>query len=164
MEENSRLQKETIASEHPLEQESLSLKKRPKKKLLLIGGITLAIVIAVLALVLHKSEFEKVYDEVSQVDAQLTGGDDYFIIDTNPFDKPYDELELWQQFLFSDIQSSALEAIQLANDRLGFNGSLYTRMLDTTALMGRQTDETDRYEVSWTYHPDTGLEVTYEIK
>ena len=37
-------------------------------------------------------------------------------------------------------------------------------MMKTTALMGRQSAETDKYKVSWTYHPDNGLEVTYEKK
>ena len=37
-------------------------------------------------------------------------------------------------------------------------------MMKTTALMGRQEEETKKYRVSWTYHPDRGLEVTYEEK
>lgn len=32
----------------------------------------------------------------------------------------------------------------------------------TTALMGRQTDEWDGYEATWSYHPDSGLDMTIE--
>ena len=61
-------------------------------------------------------------------------------------------------------QENALEAIRYANDELGFNGSVYSKMMQTNALMGRQTEETAKYRVSWTYHPSDGLEVTYEKK
>ena len=29
---------------------------------------------------------------------------------------------------------------------------------------GRQSSENEKYKVSWTYHPDDGLKVTYEKK
>ena len=37
-------------------------------------------------------------------------------------------------------------------------------MMNTSALMGRQVEENDKYKVSWTYHPDDGLTVTYTKK
>ena len=61
-------------------------------------------------------------------------------------------------------QESALEAIKYANEELGFGDSVYSDMMNTTALMGRQTEENDKYKVSWTYHPDDGLTVTYTKK
>ena len=64
--------------------------------------------------------------------------------------------------LASRTQEKALEAIKYVNKELGFNGSLYNRMLETNAIMGRQSEENDKYRVTWTYHPDEGLEVTYE--
>lgn len=66
--------------------------------------------------------------------------------------------------LSSDWESEALTAIQYANEELGFSTSVYTRMLETSPLMGRQSKENDKYIVSWTYHPDDRLEVTYEKK
>lgn len=72
--------------------------------------------------------------------------------------------ELTQSLLLPDAQEGALEAIRYANEELGFNGSVYSQMMNTTALMGRQSAENDKYRVSWTYHPDDGLEVTYEKK
>ena len=47
---------------------------------------------------------------------------------------------------------------------LGFSDSLYQDMLNTSAIMGRQSEENEKYRVKWSYHPDDGLEVTYEKK
>ena len=57
-----------------------------------------------------------------------------------------------------------LKAIKHANTALGFDSGLYNQMLKTNALMGRQTEENDKYKVAWSYHPDDGLEVTYSKK
>ncbi|MBQ9942147.1 MAG: hypothetical protein IJP03_03965 [Christensenellaceae bacterium] len=72
--------------------------------------------------------------------------------------------EFVKSMLLPNTQENALEAIRYANDELGFNGSVYSKMMQTNALMGRQTEETAKYRVSWTYHPSDGLEVTYEKK
>ena len=37
-------------------------------------------------------------------------------------------------------------------------------MGETRSMDGRQSDENDKYKVTWTYHPDKGLEVMYEKK
>lgn len=85
------------------------------------------------------------------------------MIDTYPDE--YENMDSAMVALLApSAQENALEAIQYANDALGFNGSVYSQMMKTTALMGRQSAETDKYKVSWTYHPDNGLEVTYEKK
>ncbi len=76
----------------------------------------------------------------------------YLKIDTNPSDI--------EDFYNTD----AADAIQEINKDLGFTSALYQKMLDTCALDGRQYDENDKVKVSWTYHPDKGLVVTYERK
>ena len=81
-----------------------------------------------------------------------TFGDDgsYMAIDTNPYD-------------ISDyIDPDAYQAIQDTNDKLGFPDSTTENMNHTRALDGTQTDEIDGFEVRWRYHPDSGMEVTYE--
>lgn len=102
--------------------------------------------------------------ECVQIAGSVTGRGDYFIIDTYPEDdvKALDSAVV--AMLAPLWQKDALEAIQYANEELGFNGSVYTQMMNTTALTGRQSAETDKYRVSWTYHPSEGLEVTYEKK
>lgn len=72
-------------------------------------------------------------------------------------------MELYELMLIEDITDSTLDAIQYANEGLGFTGAVYNRMMNTNALMGSQTASNDKYTVSWTYHPTYGLEVTYEV-
>ena len=138
------------------------------KKRLAIGGlIAVVLVIAIALIIPHESKFTKVASKCTSLAGTLTGGgedDDYFTIDTYP-EFFFDNMEpAVEAFLHPSMESGALEAIQYANKELGFNGSLYYRMLETSALMGRQREENDKYRVSWTYHPDEGLEVTYEVK
>ncbi|MCH5266616.1 MAG: hypothetical protein J1F02_12000 [Lachnospiraceae bacterium] len=47
---------------------------------------------------------------------------------------------------------------------LGLPSSLFDEMCATNALMGRQTETYDYYEVSWSYHPDNGLDVIFKYK
>ena len=53
--------------------------------------------------------------------------------------------------------------IKEINKYLGFSDSVYTKMIRTRALDGMQTDSIDGIKVTWTYHPDHGLEVIYEL-
>lgn len=139
--------------------------KKPKftKKKIAICGIIVVAVIAIAFAFLHKSKFEKVKDECVQIAGMVTGSGDYFMIDTYP--DVYENMdETVKALLLPGAQENALEAIKYANEALGFNGSVYSQMMNTNALMGRQSAENDKYRVSWTYHPDDGLEVTYEKK
>lgn len=138
------------------------------KKRLAIGGLVAVATVIVMSLVIpHESKFTKVASKCTSLAGVLTGGtekDDYFTIDTYP-EFYFDSLDPAGKVLLRPrMESGALEAIQYANKELGFNGSLYYRMLETNAFMGRQREENDKYRVSWTYQPDEGLEVTYEIK
>lgn len=40
--------------------------------------------------------------------------------------------------------------------------SILRKMESTTAMMGRQSDDWDEYEVTWSYHPDNGFDATFE--
>ena len=110
------------------------------------------------------SRFERVKDKAVDIAGQISSrGDDNFTIDTYPYEDTNMKPELIA-LLAPDSQRDALEAIQYVNEELGFNGALYDQMLKTNALMGVRTEENDKYKVSWTYHPDDGLEATYEKK
>lgn len=136
--------------------------KATKKKVVIIAAAVVAI-IAIALIFLIPSKFERVKNECVQIAGMITGSGDYFMIDTYP--DSYENMdEMLQAVLIPGAQENALEAIKYANKELGFNGSVYSRMMETNALMGRQYEENDKYEVSWTYHPDDGLEVTYEKK
>ena len=49
-------------------------------------------------------------------------------------------------------------------DKLGLPDSLKDEMAYTNALMGRRSESYEDYDVSWNYHPDNGLDVTFKIK
>lgn len=137
-------------------------KPKSKKKFVILGIVVVAVIAVAFAL-LHESKFEKVRNECVQIAGQVSGGGDHFTIDTYP--DTYKNMDpAVAARLLSGTKENALKAIQYANEELGFNGSLYSKMLETTALMGRQSEENNKYKVSWTYHPDDGLEVTYEKK
>ncbi len=124
------------------------------KKQIAIVGIIFVAVIVILFACLYESEFEKVHNEcVNIAGVVFEPSDDSFTIDTYSESVP-----------IPNAQSRALEAIQYANKELGFSDSLYSRMIKTTLLMGRQSEENDNYRVSWTFSPYDGLEVTYERK
>ncbi len=138
--------------------------KKSKKKLILCIVVIVAVVAGVITLIiLHQSEFEKVKSKCISIAGCVSGSGDYFTLDTDPDDWANMDSSV-RALLIANQQEKELEAIKYANEALGFNGSLYNKMIETTAMMGRQTDENKKYKVSWTYHPDDGLEVTYEKK
>ena len=136
--------------------------KMSKKKLAIIAAAAVA-VIAIALIIFIPSKFERVKSECVQIAGIVTGSGDYFMLDTLP--DAYENMDATMKaLLLPGAQENALEAIKYANEELGFNGSVYSQMMNTTALMGRQSAENDKYRVSWTYHPNDGLEVTYEKK
>lgn len=82
---------------------------------------------------------------------ELASDGSYLAIDTNPLN------------LDDFSASSAWTMIQQANKELGLPDSVLTKMGQTRAMDGRQTHRTAELTVSWTYHPDQGLEVIYEL-
>lgn len=79
----------------------------------------------------------------------------WMTIDTNPYNSSY----------YTSSQSyDVLEQIKSINEELGFGGYVYEKMKSTRALDGTLSELSDKYEVSWKYHPDNGLEVIYRIK
>jgi hypothetical protein len=130
-----------------------------------LSAIIAAIVVAaaIITIALIPSKFDKVKNECVHIAGQISSGKGYFTIDTYP-DSYENMSETMKALLLPGAQQNALDAIQYANSELGFPGSVYSQMLKTTALMGRQSEENSKYKVSWTYHPDDGLEVTYTKK
>lgn len=58
----------------------------------------------------------------------------------------------------------AYNAIKKINEALGFPESVLYKMNQTRSLDGIQTYSNSELEVSWTYHPNRGLEVNYSLK
>lgn len=100
--------------------------------------------------------FEKIYEKTNWTDEVYADiGDDgsYMFIDTNPFDL--------EEYPYSSMAGLEIKDI---NELLGIPESVFARMEQTRALDGVQTYEGSWFTVSWTYHPDNGLEIMYEKK
>ena len=157
---NETQEAQIVEATEVLDTQAVNKPKMSKKKLAIIAAAVIA-VIAIALIIFIPSKFERVRRECVQISGYGIGSGDYFIIDTLPDDC---ENKDTSAYLLRQMQENALEAIKYANEELGFNDSVYSKMMNTTALMGRQSAETNKYIVSWTYHPDRGLEVTYEKK
>lgn len=149
----------------PVTQQPTTIKRK-----IVFGGIIVVIVVAVIlvATLLRGHSFSGVVNdmlnEYPYANNSRAQDDSYLKIDTNPYDKAVDELTYVELSTFDQVQTDSLNGIKFVNERLGFTDAVYSKMMDTTALMGAQTEENDKYRVSWTYHPDNGLEVMYERK
>ena len=84
--------------------------------------------------------------------ATLAADGSYLSIDTNP------------KNIKNHTESNAITAILSVNQALNLPDSLVEKMSSTRALDGIQSSEYDGIEVSWSYHPDNGLEIIYELK
>lgn len=129
---------------------------------------TLAIVVAVLALIAiavgvvavnakpKGPDFQALYDEYcSGPWAKVANDGSYLAIDTNPSDRKADS----SIYIFEVDQ-----AVKDINKALGFDESLHERMGRTNAIAGMQSETGNGVRVSWNYHPDHGLEVTYSLE
>ena len=101
-------------------------------------------------------DFNNLYNEIdSDVKYAWTLGSDgsYLMADTNVYNS-------------DDYSNSATwYSIKDMNKKLGLPDSLNNDMAQTTWSMGRQNKvfESVGIEVTWTYHPDKGLEVSYKL-
>lgn len=60
------------------------------------------------------------------------------------------------------FNDEAFEAVKATNEKLGLPDSVLEKMESTSGLDGVQTAEHNGIIVSWSYHPNYGLEVMYE--
>lgn len=88
--------------------------------------------------------------------ATIGSDNSYISVDTNPYNYSGGDSHYFY------VVNSAIENI---NSALGLPDSLYEDMNQTSWSMGKQkaTYSSIGIEVTWTYHPDKGLEVTYKL-
>lgn len=132
--------------------------KRSKNQVLIVTMLMVCILVCSCG---GNNGFKGKYSTIEN-ESWCTVGDDgsYMKLDTNPYDKDDDEWDLDD----IEIMKESSEWIKKINKELGFNDALMEKMNTTTWSQGKQTESNDKYTVSWTYHPDKGLEVMYEIK
>lgn len=100
-------------------------------------------------------DFKSIYKKYCNSIWASCGSDgSYLNIDTNPYD--WDDNGL--------AYPDAYTALIAINDVLGLPSSLLNDMGETTGADGKQSEtfEEQGVTVSWKYHPDRGLEVTYK--
>lgn len=135
-------------------------KAKKKKTLAIIVAILALVAIVVGAVAVNASnakpkapDFQALYDEYcSEPWAKVANDGSYLAIDTNHSDREADS---------SIYILEADQAIKDINKALGFDESLHERMERTNAPAGMQSETGNDVRVSWNYHPDHGLEVTY---
>ena len=125
-------------------------------KIALIAAVAVIAAITVLfALINRKPSFQSAFEDAGGKNnigewVSLSEDGKSLSIDTNPGDE-------------SDYYDyDATDAIVKINKALGLPDALYDKMLVTRAIDGRQTETYEDISVSWTYHPDYGLEIIYE--
>ena len=62
------------------------------------------------------------------------------------------------------VLGKTFSTIQDINKLLNIPNSVSDKMGATRALDSKQTHETDDFIITWSYHPDSGMPVIYEIK
>ena len=99
-----------------------------------------------------KTAYDTLYEEFGSNSCYTLGSDkSYLQVDTNPYD-----IDDYYNATNAQILKSAITALKLPD-------YIYQRMLKTTALRGRQEVTVNGINVSWTYHPDKGLEAIFTI-
>ena len=97
-------------------------------------------------------DFQAIFEacELDSSYATVASDGSYLSIDTNPSD--IDDYTDYAAYL----------SLYLINDELGLPDSLMEDMGHTSSIDGKQTEEFENVTVTWKYHPDNGLEVTYK--
>ncbi len=99
-------------------------------------------------------DFKALYNKYCKSTWAEYGSDgSYLSIDTNPYDWDDDGL----------AYPEAYTAIKNVASALGMPSSLINDMGETTSLDGKQTETYGDVTVTWKYHPDKGLEVTFKV-
>lgn len=109
-----------------------------------------------------RKNFKELYEKLETEEWCKIGSDgSYMRLDTNPNDTDNDDfLSGGEYYMYSKPCS---EQIKTVNKELGFSDAVYEKMNTTTWSQGKQEEKNDMYKITWTYHPDKGLEVMYEF-
>ena len=153
--EVSEAQINSVSSQEAIKQKGINIKKLPKN-ILVLGGIVLLIIIILIVLICNIGggvNLKKIYNKYcNSIWSEVASDGSYLYIDTNPYDDEDDGVAYYEAYI----------AIKNVNKELGLPDSVLNDMERTTSADVKQTAVFDNINVSWRYHPDKGLEVTYK--
>lgn len=147
---------EAHVEDHAEEYNEESSKRRSVKFSLLEKAIVVIFAIAacciVVFLLCREPSLKRAYDNYcSPHYSELSPDGNCLMIDTNPNDSKS-----------SSLNEPVLRSVAKVNRFLGFPYDVYNEMEHTSSLDGVRRETNENFTVSWTYHPNKGLEVTYE--
>lgn len=103
----------------------------------------------------YHPNFKAFYECYDAGDMTVPEDCSYLMIDTNPLNTSKDS---FFTFIYED---SAFAHIKQMNSFLALPDWLFQEMEQTRAIDGRQKEVFDNVTVTWSYHPNQGLEVMY---
>ena len=128
------------------------VKKGNKKKLIAMAVGAVVVLVLLFNVFGGGKDFNKMYSDIASNSwCTISSDGTWMKLDTNPFN------------LDDSHNSTAYYKIKEVNTDLGFGSAVSERMGQTRAIDGMQSESNGDYTVRWTYHPDRGLEATYEI-
>lgn len=146
-----------------LKERFASLEPKKKKIFIIVASAVLVLLVALIIILNlnHGPDFRAIYqkhcvNDEGVCDWATVGADgSYLRVDTNP-----DDVD--DYFGLDTILANS--AIQSINQDLGLPESLYEDMGHTNSLMGKQSETFEKQGiiVTWSYHPNNGLEVQYK--
>lgn len=131
--------------------------KKSNMKKIIIGAVAaivaVIIVIIIVANIGGSKNFNDMYTDIaSESWCEIASDGTWMKLDTNPYN------------IDDYMNTTAWYKIKSVLTELGFPSSVAEEMNETRAMDGRQSASTDKYEVTWSYHPDIGLEVMFKVK
>lgn len=121
--------------------------------LMLVSVFTLGVVYSNATAETTVEELKSVYDAHCDAEWATLSSDGMSLqVDTNPSNR--EDYTNYKAYL----------AVSEINEALGLPDSVYSRMGSTSSMQGVQTAVSGNLTVSWTYHPDNGMEIIYAIE
>ena len=102
-----------------------------------------------------KPNFKAYYDLYNDGTLSIASDSSYIEVDTNPLNMSADSA---LTKLFTIVGTTQILRL---NSFLGLPDWLYEEMTKTRAIDGRQKESFDNVTVTWSYHPNKGLEIVY---
>lgn len=149
-----------IADTYQADNVKVSSKKKVPVKLIVIGLLIIGSVLLIKNYMQSKRVLIDAYNKYCNTSSSwcvLSDDGSYLEIDTNPSDSD------GSGYLASMYILEANKAIENINKDLGVPEYVQNDMNKTSALDGKQSYSGDKITVTWRYHPDRGLEVTYVL-